>query len=526
MSYRVFSPPLCKDTSETFSHTTFTSLFPFFSVMEPLSKLSHDPHPKAITTTTTFHSGLFSKLLHSTLWELVRFSVLLLVTSIQVLSLLHGWNPIFHLLSLTCFFLVFILKPLLSKPHVYLVDFSCLKPPNFCRVPFSSFLEHTSMIGSFDRESIDFMAKILASSGLGEQTYLPPALHYIPPMTDLQESIKEVHMVLFHVMEDLLSKTKLSPRDIDILIINCSGFCPSPSLSSIIINKYSMRNDIKSFNLSGMGCSAGILGVHLAQNLLKVHKNTYAVVLSTEILSTGWYPGNERPKLLLNCLFRTGSAAILLTNKEEAKKTSKYRLLHTLRIQRAFDDKAYRSAIREEDSNGITGFTLSRDILQAAGETLRSNITILGSSMLPFLEKFRHGVSIFRKRFIHKSAEVYVPEFRTVIQHFVLPTSGRSVIKEIGKGLKLGEGEMEAALMTLQRFGNQSSSSLWYELAYMEAKERVKKGDKVWQLGMGSGPKCGTVVWECIRSMVGESTKGPLADCIDKYPILAVHQDN
>ena len=287
-----------------------------------------------------------------------------------------------------------------------------------------------------------------------------------------------------------------------------------------------MRNDIKSFNLSGMGCSAGILGVHLAQNLLKVHKNTYAVVLSTEILSTGWYPGNERPKLLLNCLFRTGSAAILLTNKEEAKKTSKYRLLHTVRIQRAFDDKAYRSAIREEDSNGITGFTLSRDILQAAGETLRSNITILGSSMLPFLEKFRHGVSIFRKRFIHKSAEVYVPEFRTVIQHFVLPTSGRSVIKEIGKGLKLGEGEMEAALMTLQRFGNQSSSSLWYELAYMEAKERVKKGDKVWQLGMGSGPKCGTVVWECIRSMVGESTKGPWADCIDKYPILAVHQDN
>lgn len=115
--------------------------------------------------------------------------------------------------------------------------------------------------------------------------------------------------------------------------------------------------------------------------------------------------------------------------------------------------------------------------------------------------------------------------FKAVIQHFCLPTSGRQVIREIAKGLKLGDREMEPALMTLQRFGNQSSSSLWYELGYLEAKERVKKGDRVWQLGMGSGPKCNSVVWECIRPIVGESKRGPWADCIARYPIVAVdHQ--
>ncbi|RVW90667.1 3-ketoacyl-CoA synthase 5 [Vitis vinifera] len=493
--------------------------------MEPVSRLSHDPLPKVITTNTLPSGTLLSKHLHSTLLELARVSALLLVISIEVLSFLREWNPIFHLFSLSCFFLFFIVKPLLSKPHIYIVDFSCFKPPNFCRVPTSSFLEHSSMIEPFDRKSIDFMAKLLKSSGLGEQTHLSPALYYIPPIAHLQESIKEVHMVLFPVMEDLLSKTKLSPRDIDILIINCSSLCSSPSLSSIIINKYSMRDDIKSFNLSGMGCSAGILSTHLAQNLLKVHKNSYAIVLSTEITSAGWYAGNDRSKLLVNCIFRMGGAAILLTNKEEMRKTSKYRLLQTVRIQRAFDDRAYLATVREEDSNGALGVSVSHDLVQVVAETVRSNITILGSCILPFLEKFKCGVSMFRKRYISKSAKVYVPDFKKVIQHFVLPASGRSWIREIGKGLKLGKRDTEASLMTLRRFGNQSSSSSWYVLAYLEAKERMKKGDKVWQLGIGSGPKCISFVWECNRPIVGESMKGPWADCIDEYPVLFVDED-
>lgn len=158
-----------------------------------------------------------------------------------------------------------------------------------------------------------------------------------------------------------------------------------------------------------------------------------------------------------------------------------------------------------------------------AGELLRWNVMVLGSSILPFLEKFRYGVSVIRKRCFDKSTEIYVPNFKTVIEHFCLPTSGRQLVSELAKGLKLGDREMEAPLMTLHRFGNQSSSSLWYELAYLEAKQRVKKGDRVWQLGMGTGPKCTSLVWKCIRLMdEDESKKGPWADSIHRYPMVAV----
>ncbi|CAK9318329.1 unnamed protein product [Citrullus colocynthis] len=246
-------------------------------------------------------------------FQLQNFFILILLISMETYIFLRGWNPIFCiflLLSSYAFFKYIIKLPILNAPRpVYLVDFSCLRPPSFCRVPFSLFLENATLMDIFDKDSLSFMAKTLKSSGQSEQTCLPPALHFIPPKTHQQESINEVHMVLFPVMDDLLTKTHLSPCDIDILIVNCSGFCPSPSLSSIVINKYSMRSDIKSYNLSGMGCSASAIAIHLAENPLQVNENSNAVVLSTDILSNGWYAGKEYSRLILNCYFRMGSAA-------------------------------------------------------------------------------------------------------------------------------------------------------------------------------------------------------------------------
>ncbi|KAL8552574.1 hypothetical protein ACS0TY_001313 [Phlomoides rotata] len=454
--------------------------------------------------------------------ESIKFSFLVLFFSVESIFILQKREPIYHLISaLFCLALAIAAKHYyISKSSpVYLVDFSCLKPPNYCRVPISTYIEHVQMLDFLDKESIAFMKKVVSHSGQGESTYLPPAIHYIPPKSGHQEAINEVHLVLFPVFQDLLTKTKISPSEIDILIVNCSGFCPSPSLSSILVNKFSMREDVKSYTVSGMGCSASALGIDMAHNMLKTQGNSNAVVVSTEILSTGWYPGKEQPMMVLNCVFRMGAAAILLTNKTEANRGAKYKLLHSLRTQRAFDDKGYYSAIREEDSDGLTGVTLTRDLLQVAGETLRSNITILGKRILPYTEMILYALSVIQKKYIDKSTEIYVPNFKRVVQHFCLPASGKPVIREIGKGLRLGERDMEAALMTLSRFGNQSSSSLWYELCYIEAKGRVNKGDRVWQLGMGSGPKCNSLIWECVRPILHEAHKGVWADCIHSYPI-------
>ncbi|KAL4381211.1 hypothetical protein AHAS_Ahas04G0110800 [Arachis hypogaea] len=74
---------------------------------------------------------------------------------------------------------------------------------------------------------------------------------------------------------------------------------------------------------------------------------------------------------------------------------------------------------------------------------------------------------------------------------------------------------VEASIMTLHRFGNTSSSSIWYKLAYTEAKGIMRKGNRVWQIVFGRGFKCNRAVWQALRH-VKASPKSPWKDCIHR----------
>lgn len=62
----------------------------------------------------------------------------------------------------------------------------------------------------------------------------------------------------------------ISVLQVDILIVNCSLFNPTPSLSAMIVNHFKMKSSVVSYNLSGMGCSAGVISISLAKELLQV----------------------------------------------------------------------------------------------------------------------------------------------------------------------------------------------------------------------------------------------------------------
>ncbi|KAL0000801.1 hypothetical protein SO802_014582 [Lithocarpus litseifolius] len=383
-----------------------------------------------------------------------------------------------------------------------------------------AFMEASKHNRNFSEESLAFQKKILEKSGCGPKTYVSKSLLDVPMNQTFEQARKEAEMVMFGAIDKLLAETRVNVKDIGILIVNCSLFNPTPSLSAMVVNRYKLRENILSYNLGGMGCSAGLISIDLAKRLLQVQPNSYALIASMESLTLNWYLGNNRSMLLSNCLFRLGAAAILLSNRSSDRRHSKYQLIQTLRTHKGADDKCYNCVIQKEDIDKRLGISLSKDLLTVAGEALKTNITTLGPLVLPLSEQILFFVNLVGRKIFKMKIKKFVPDFKLAFDHFCIHAGGRAVLEELEKNLGLSEWHMELSRMTLYRFGNTSSSSLWYELAYSEAKARIKKGDRVWQIAFGSGFKCNSVVWHALRTINPKYEKNnPWIDEIDDFPV-------
>ncbi|KQK16807.1 3-ketoacyl-CoA synthase 6 [Brachypodium distachyon] len=411
--------------------------------------------------------------------------------------------------------------------HVYLVEYGCFRPQPCYRTPLAVCREHAKLMPYlFDDESVEFMMRLVRRSGLGEETCVPVAYHYMPPDRSLEASRQEAELVIFSAIDDAFAKTSLEPADMDVLVLNCSVLSTTPSLADMVINRYKLRPDVRSVNLSGMGCSAALVSVGLVRNILKISPpGTNALIVSTEILSSQYYIGTDRSMLLPNCLFRMGAAATILSNSPE---NARFRLGTVVRTVTSARDTDYRCVYMDEDDKGNTAIRLSRHLPATAGRALMDNIASFAPLVLPISEKLRIVLSSLVKRVAaalvmtnggRGDARLHdILDFHTAFEHFCIHAGGRSVIDEAQKWLELSDHDVEASRMTLHRLGNTSSSSVLYELAYLEAKGWVKKGDRVWMISFGAGFECNSVAWECIKPSA-TPTNGPWADCIHRYPV-------
>lgn len=265
--------------------------------------------------------------------------------------------------------------------------------------------------------------------------------------------------------------------------------------------------------------SASLISVGLAKNLLQITPYaSYALVVSTESTSNLIYQGRKREMHLATVLFRMGGAAALVSN---SRNKARFRLKHLLRKITSTRENAYQSVMLDEDEEGYLGLKLTKDLIAVSGDALKASIRSIAPLILPPSETLRFLLSCISKKLLSSKVQLYVPNFCTAIEHFCVHPGGPAVIDAVQDNLHLSDNHAEPSRMTLHRFGNTSSSSLWYELAYIEAKGRMHKCDRVFMIAFGSGYKCNIAVWECIRPP--SNADGPWANCIDRYPIQSKH---
>ncbi|CAN0857272.1 3-ketoacyl-CoA synthase 1 [Linum grandiflorum] len=70
-------------------------------------------------------------------------------------------------------------------------------------------------------------------------------------------------------------------------------------------------------------------------------------------------------------------------------------------------------------------------------------------------------VTLIAKKVLQLKVKPYIPDFKLAFEHFCIHAGGRGVLDEIEKSLELMEWHMEPSRLTLYRFGNTSSSSLY-----------------------------------------------------------------
>ena len=130
--------------------------------------------------------------------------------------------------------------------NCYILDYQCHKPSDDRMVSTQFSGEIILRNKNLRLNEYKFLLKAIVSSGIGEQTYAPRLFFEgREECPTQQDALSEMEEFYIDTIKKLLERNKLSPTDIDVLVVNVAMLNSTPSLSARIVNHYKMREDIK-----------------------------------------------------------------------------------------------------------------------------------------------------------------------------------------------------------------------------------------------------------------------------------------
>ena len=265
-------------------------------------------------------------------------------------------------------------------------------------------------------------------------------------------------------IESALCQAGLEPADIDHIFFTTVTGIASPSIDAKLINRLSMRPDIKRTPIFGLGCVGGAAGLARAADYLRAFPTHTAMLVSVELCSlTVQLQDKSIANVIASGLFADGAAAALLMGGARSESS-----LPSPRVVASrsmfFPDTEEMMAWRLADS----GFQI---VLSAGVPDLVRN-------------KLRQGVDSFLSS---------LNLTRRDIAHWVAHTGGPKVLQAIEAALEIPRCALARSWKSLAALGNLSSASVLFVAADFLESKIARRGDYGVLLSMGPG-FCGELV--------------------------------
>lgn len=231
---------------------------------------------------------------------------------------------------------------------------------------------------------------------------------------------------------EALEEVGLAPSDIDAFFsVSITGVC-SPSIEARLANRMDLRSDMKRIPIFGLGCVAGAAGVARAADYLRAFPDQVAVLLSVELCSLTFQPGDTSVANLISAgLFGDGAAAVVMVGEERARRMG----LGGLRVR---DTRS----VFYRDTEELMGWTISE----------RGFDIVLSPQVPAFAaEQLAPGVDAFLESHDLDRGD---------IASWVCHPGGPKVLSAMRDALGLSDEDVRFAWRALEEQGNLSSTSI------------------------------------------------------------------
>jgi alkylresorcinol/alkylpyrone synthase len=252
-----------------------------------------------------------------------------------------------------------------------------------------------------------------------------------------------------------LDRAGLAPRDVDhVFFVTVTGLA-TPSTDARLVNRLSMRDDVKRTPIFGLGCVAGAAGIARAADYLRGFPGEVALLVSVELCSLTLQRDDfSVANIIASGLFGDGAAAVVLAGAERPARGPK------VVATRSF---FYR------DTEDVMGW----DIVDGGFKVVLSARVpeVIRAHLADDVDRFLAAHDLDRSR----------------IRHFIAHTGGPKVLRAFEESLSLPEGALERSWHSLKTVGNLSSASVLFVAEDLLSSGVARPGDYGLLAAMGPG---------------------------------------